>query len=311
MSARFRTTFCGWLDQFLDHLKHERGATNGTLGTYRPDLEELSRILDAEGLELAGTHDDLRVIRAYLAVLSERETRLGETVARSSVSRKLSTLRSMLRFLVSQNILAFNAARLVRAPKGERRLPTVVSERTATEALSLPDTSDPEGLRDLAMLELLYSSGLRRAELSGIDIADIDLKRSTVRVLGKGNKIRVVPVGSDACSAVERYLLRRCELGKTRDPKALFLLADGRRMTPGMVYHVVRKYFKPNGELSRSHPHMMRHSFATHLLDRGAEIRAVQEMLGHSSLRTTQRYTHLTTDRLKQAYDSAHPRSGE
>jgi integrase/recombinase XerC len=110
---------------------------------------------------------------------------------------------------------------------------------------------------------------------------------------------------------VEHYLHHRSELGETRDPKALFLLGDGRRMTGGMVYHIVRKYFKPNGEFARSHPHMMRHSFATHLLDHGAEIRAVQEMLGHSSLRTTQRYTHLETDRLKQAYDSAHPRSGE
>ena len=311
MAAQWQTTFSGWLDQFLDHLKHERAASQGTLGTYRADLEEFSRMLHDEELELNGTHDDIRVIRAYLAALSDKETRLGESVARGSISRKLSTLRSMLKFLVSQDILQFNAARLIRAPKGEQRLPTVVSERAASQALSAPDTSNPEGLRDVAMLELLYSSGLRRAELAGIDIADIDIKQCTVRVLGKGNKIRIVPVGAQAREAVEQYLNRRSELGEKRDPKALFLLSDGRRMTPGMVYHIVRKYFRPNGELARSHPHMMRHSFATHLLDHGAEIRAVQEMLGHSSLRTTQRYTHLTTDRLKQAYDSAHPRSGE
>lgn len=311
MAIDFRTRFAEWLEQFLDHLQHQRAASGGTLETYRADLEEFSNILDAERLTLEGTHDDLGVIRIYLTALSERKTREGKPVARASISRKLSTLRSMLRFLVNQGIFEVNAARLVRSPKGERRLPTVVSERVAAQALDAPDKSTVDGLRDAAMLEILYSSGLRRAELAGIDIADIDQQGGTVRVMGKGQKIRIVPVGGKALEAVGHYLGRRSEISESPDPKALFLLANGKRMTAGMVYHVVRKYFNVSGEQSRSHPHMLRHSCATHLLDHGAEIRAVQEVLGHSSLRTTQRYTHLTIDRLKQSYDAAHPRSGE
>ncbi len=311
MASEFRTRFAGWLEQFLDHLQHQRAASDGTLDTYRADLDEFSDILDIEGLVLEGTHDDLRVIRTYLTAISERQSRDGKPLVRASISRKLSTVRSMLRFLVNQGIFEMNAARLVRSPKGERRLPTIVSERVAAQALATPKKNTVDGLRDSAMLEILYSSGLRRAELAGIDIADIDLHGGTVRVMGKGRKIRIVPVGSKALEAVRQYLARRNETGESLDPKALFLLANGKRMTGGMVYHVVRKYFKSTGEQSRSHPHMLRHSCATHLLDHGAEIRAVQEVLGHSSLRTTQRYTHLTIDRLKQSYDAAHPRSGE
>lgn len=311
MASEFRTRFAGWLEQFLDHLQHQRAASDGTLDTYRADLDEFSDILDIEGLVLEGTHDDLRVIRTYLTAISERQSRDGKPLVRASISRKLSTVRSMLRFLVNQGIFEMNAARLVRSPKGERRLPTIVSERVAAQALATPKKNTVDGLRDSAMLEILYSSGLRRAELAGIDIADIDLHGGTVRVMGKGRKIRIVPVGSKALEAVRQYLARRNETGESLDPKALFLLANGKRMTGGMVYHVVRKYFKSIGEQSRSHPHMLRHSCATHLLDHGAEIRAVQEVLGHSSLRTTQRYTHLTIDRLKQSYDAAHPRSGE
>ncbi len=311
MASEFRTRFSGWLEQFLDHLQHQRAASDGTLDTYRADLDEFSDILDIEGLVLQGTHDDLRVIRTYLTAISERQSRDGKPLVRASISRKLSTVRSMLRFLVNQGIFELNAARLVRSPKGERRLPTIVSERVAAQALATPKKNTVDGLRDSAMLEILYSSGLRRAELAGIDIADIDLHGGTVRVMGKGRKIRIVPVGSKALEAVRQYLARRNETGESLDPKALFLLANGKRMTGGMVYHVVRKYFKSTGEQSRSHPHMLRHSCATHLLDHGAEIRAVQEVLGHSSLRTTQRYTHLTIDRLKQSYDTAHPRSGE
>jgi site-specific recombinase XerD len=204
-----------------------------------------------------------------------------------------------------------NAGRLIKSPKGAKRLPGVFSERAASEALAKPDLTTPVGLRDGAMLELLYSSGLRRAEIAGISMTDINLKDGTVRILGKGNKIRIVPVGSQAVKAIQNYIQARAEFENIQDKSALFLLVNGKRMTPGAVYHIVQKYFRDTQDVGRSHPHMLRHSFATHLLDGGAEIRAVQEMLGHSSLRTTQRYTHLTVSRLKEAYDSAHPRSGE
>jgi site-specific recombinase XerD len=297
------------LGAFLDHLTHERAASKGTIGTYRADLEEFIKILSDEELILEGTQADIQPLREYLRIASETKNKKGKHTVAQSVSRKLSTVRSFLRYLTNQGIFSMNAARLIKSPKGPKRLPGVVSERAASKALAKPDLSTSSGLRDQAMLELLYSSGLRRAELAGISIGDINLKDGTVRILGKGNKVRIVPVGERAITAVNNYIPSRKEFGEVQDRSALFLLDSGKRMTPGAVYHIVKKYFRDDSESGPTHPHKLRHSFATHLLDHGAEIRAVQEMLGHSSLRTTQKYTHLTIDRLKQAYDSAHPRS--
>ncbi|MEP7233844.1 MAG: tyrosine-type recombinase/integrase [Ignavibacteriota bacterium] len=311
MATRFEKDFSQWLDSFLDHLAHERGASKGTLLTYRADLEEFKKILSDEKLSLEGSQSDILPLRTYLRVLSEIKTKHGKPIVSQSISRKLSTVRSFLRYLTNQGIFAMNAGRLIKSPKGAKRLPEVFSEHTTSQALAKPDISEPMGLRDAAMLEILYSCGLRRAEVAGISLNDLNLKEGTVRILGKGNKVRIVPIGSQAISMTERYLHVRKEQKNIEDNTALFLLVNGKRMSPGAVYHIVRKYFRATEDVGRSHPHMLRHSFATHLLDGGAEIRAVQEMLGHSSLRTTQRYTHLTLSRLKDAYDSAHPRSGE
>jgi site-specific recombinase XerD len=311
MKTDFEKAFPLWLDSFLDHLAHERGASKGTLLTYRADLEEFEKILSDEGLELIGTQSDIAPLRMYLRILSETKSKHGKPIVSQSISRKLSTVRSFLRHLTNQGIFAMNAGRLIKSPKGAKRLPGVVSERAASEALAKPDLSTPSGLRDSAMLELLYSSGLRRAEISGISLNDLNMAEGTIRVLGKGNKIRIVPVGTKAVNAIKNYIPVRTDFGEIQDRTALFLLVNGKRMTPGAVYHIVRKYFHGIPDVGRSHPHILRHSFATHLLDHGAEIRAVQEMLGHSSLRTTQKYTHLTIDRLKKSYDKAHPRSGE
>ncbi|MDP4229226.1 MAG: tyrosine recombinase XerC [Bacteroidota bacterium] len=311
MKTDFEKDFPAWLESFLDHLSHERGASKGTLSTYAADLQEFYHIICAEGLTLTGSQSDIGPLRVYLQVLSETKNKHGKPLVSQSISRKLSTVRSFLRFLANQGIFTMNAGRLIKSPKGAKRLPGVVSERAASQALAGPDQSTPTGLRDLAMLELLYSSGLRRAELSSISTNDLNLTDGTVRVLGKGSKVRIVPIGSKAIEAIKKYMPVRQEFGEIPDKSALFLLINGKRMTPGAVYHIVKKYFHGVQDVGRSHPHMLRHSFATHLLDHGAEIRAVQEMLGHSSLRTTQRYTHLTVDRLKQAYDSAHPRSGD
>ena len=311
MTSDFESAFPQWLESFLDHLSHERGASKGTLSTYRADLEEFQKILSDEGLILTGSQSDILPLRTYLRLLSETKSKLGKPIVSQSISRKLSTVRSFLRYLTNQGIFAMNAGRLIKSPKGSKRLPGVFSERAASEALAKLDLSTPTGLRDAAMLELLYSSGLRRAEISNITLNDMNLKEGTVRILGKGNKIRIVPVGAKAVEAIENYIPSRAQMAQIIDRTALFLLVNGKRMTPGAVYHIVGKYFKGIEDVGRKHPHMLRHSFATHLLDGGAEIRAVQEMLGHSSLRTTQRYTHLTVSRLKDAYDSAHPRSGE
>jgi len=309
MTTDFEKDFPQWLDDFLNHLIHERGASKGTLSTYRADLEEFGKILSDEGLTLDGTQSDIHPLRSYLAILSESKNKHGKPIVSQSISRKLSTVRSFLRYLTNQGIFAMNAGRLIKSPKGAKRLPGVFSERAASQALAKPDLSTSKGLRDAAMLELLYSSGLRRAEISGISMNDMNLEDGIVRILGKGNKIRIVPVGAKAVEAIKKYIPARAEVEHIIDKSALFLLTNGKRMSPGAVYHIVKKYFKGIEDVGRSHPHMLRHSFATHLLDGGAEIRAVQEMLGHSSLRTTQRYTHVTVGRLKEAYDNAHPRS--
>ena len=311
MTSDFEKAFPQWLESFLGHLSHERGASKGTLTTYEADLQEFHQILTDEELTLSGTQADILPLRTYLRVLSEAKSKHGKPLVSQSVSRKLSTVRSFLRYLTNQGIFTMNAGRLIKSPKGAKRLPAVFSERSASKALAKPDLSTPTGMRDAAMLELLYSSGLRRAEIAGISFNDMNLTDGTVRILGKGNKIRIVPVGAKAVKAIEAYIGVRTEIENIQDKSALFLLVNGKRMTAGAVYHIVRKYFQGIEDVGRSHPHMLRHSFATHLLDGGAEIRAVQEMLGHSSLRTTQRYTHLTIGRLKEAYDSAHPRSGD
>jgi integrase/recombinase XerC len=322
----FYSEFPHWLRSFLEYLEHEREASDRTLEAYEGDLVDLYRILKAERLTLSGTHDDLQVLRRYLHILASQPTQNNDQMKATSLGRKLAAVRSFVKFLVKRGVFQFNAARLVKTPKTERRLPDVVTERTMSQVLSHAQGQDTSSTvaasgsatsaRDQAILELLYSSGLRRSELCSIDIGDLDLQSGTARVLGKGNKQRVVPVGKKAIEAIEVFLPERrarqsdIPADAQDDRNALFLLDNGRRMTPRMVYHVVTKAFKGTQDVVRPHPHMLRHTCATHLLDHGADLRAVKDVLGHESLRTTQRYTHLTIDRLQSVYDKAHPRSG-
>lgn len=295
------------LRSFLDHQRYERAASPHTLLAYENDLQEFAKILEAENMALAGTRDDVIAIRRYLRILSQpRED--GKPLSAASIGRKVAALRSFLKYLVTTGKISYNAARLIRTPKKEKRLPDVASERSVEEALLLPDANTPVGLRDAAVLELLYSSGLRRSELCNIDADDLDFRKGTARILGKGNKTRIVPLGEKAMQALKAYQRKWVKFDGS-EQKAFFLLEDGRRMTPRVVYYITRKYFRGASDVTSAHPHMLRHSFATHLLDHGAELRAVQEMLGHTSLRTTQRYTHVTAGRLKEVYDKAHPRS--
>jgi integrase/recombinase XerC len=309
MANDFTRSFSEFERSFLDYMKHERAASRHTLTAYQTDLDEFFTIVTNNSLSLRGKEEDIASLRRYLRILSAKTDENGKTLSTTSIGRKLATVRSFLRYLVREGIFKYNAARHIKTPKREKRLPSVASERSIEKVLTKPEVSEPEGARDAAILELLYSSGLRRSELCGINLTDIDLRQKTVRVLGKGNKERIVPIGEKAVGAIEHYRSARSKWEKITDREALFLLSNGKRLTPRMVYHIVVKYFRGIPDARAAHPHMLRHTFATHLLDRGAEIRAVQEMLGHSSLATTQRYTHLTVDRLKQAYDSAHPRS--
>jgi integrase/recombinase XerC len=286
------------LGAFLRYLAAEKQASPHTLRSYRNDLEQFRRFLtktpDDRSLRHALDDLDARVIRAYLARLHER--RLDPT----SVARKLAALRSWLRFLVRRGVLARNPAADIRAPRAGRKLAGFLPVDEAKALLDSGETS----VRDRAILEMLYATGLRVSELSGLDLDDVDRGEGTVRVLGKGRKERVVPFGAKAASALDAYLEAR---GSARGP--LFTGRQGRRLGVRSLFDVVRRRARAAGLTRRVSPHTLRHSFATHLLDAGADLRAIQELLGHSRLSTTQRYTHVGSAQLMRVYDQAHPRA--
>jgi len=299
------------LEQFLLNLQVEKNSAAQTLRSYRSDLLQfLGFMKERLGTSRIGgkipltpervTHLD---VRAYLASLHRRN-------AKSSVARKLSSIRSFFAYLVRQGVVKQNPAEMVAAPKRAQRLPEVLPVDEAFRLVHGPDRAAVLGSRDAAMLEVLYSSGLRVSELTSLNLASVDRHLGVVRVIGKGDKERVVPIGSKALEALDVYLRRRGELlGRREEHGALFLNRRGGRLTPRSVARLLLRYVR-HCNLSRSvSPHGLRHTFATHLLDAGADLRAVQEMLGHASLSTTQRYTHLTVDKLMAVYDRAHPRS--
>jgi len=299
------------LEQFLLHLKVEKNASSHTVRNYHGDLRQfldfmqarLGRTGDGEPTPPAPDEVSYLDVRAYLASLHRR-------IAKSSVARKLSALRSFFAYLVRQGVIRQNPAEMVAAPKMAQKLPEVLPVDDAFRLMHGPSTDAALGCRDLAILEVLYSSGLRVSELTSLNLDSIDAELGIVRVIGKGDKERVVPIGSKALEAVGAYLGRRGELlaGK-EEHGALFLNSRGGRLTPRSVGRLLRRYVR-HCQLPRAvSPHGLRHTFATHLLDAGADLRAVQEMLGHASLSTTQRYTHLTVDKLMAVYDRAHPRS--
>lgn len=280
---------------FLRHLRVERAASPHTIRSYRTDLAQFAEFLQAA--RIAGPAAvDVRVVRGYLVALHARG------LDAVSVSRKLAALRTWFRFLVRRGFLDRNPAREVRAPRVARKL---VSFLPIDETIALVDRPAAPGTeRDHAILELLYASGLRVAEVSGLDVDDVDRDERTVRVLGKGRKERIVPFGVPAARALEAWLGRR---GDGRGP--LFLNPRGRRLGVRSIYTIVRRSARAAGIARRVSPHTLRHTFATHLLDAGADLRAIQELLGHSRLSTTQRYTHVGSDQLMRVYDQAHPRA--
>ncbi len=278
---------------FLRHLSVEKNASPHTLRSYRSDLVEFTR-----SLEGAIVGADSRTIRAFLVSLHARG------LDAVTVARKLAAVRSFYRFLVRRGVVERNPARETRGP---RRAQKLVSFLPIDEATALVDARALGGAardRDVAILEVLYATGLRVSELTGLDVEAIDRTERTVRVLGKGRKERIVPYGAAAEKALERYLAPR---PAARGP--LFVNARGGRLTDRSVRNVVRRAARSAGVVRRVTPHTLRHTFATHLLDAGADLRAIQELLGHSRLSTTQRYTHVGTDQLMRVYDAAHPRA--
>lgn len=294
---------------FVVHLETERRASRHTVEAYKSDLDQLAAFVH-ERRPGAGLGDlDVLLLRGWLG-------RLARTHAPASVARKIAAARALLRFFQRRGDIDKNPADELALPKVRRPLPTFLNVDAAAEVVTTPDDDNVEGLRDRALLETLYGAGLRVSELTGLDRADVDLgagegAMGSVRVIGKGDKERMVPLGSAAVAALRSYLARRDELRhpKTRaiDPRALFLSRRGTRLGVRCVQALVHRYGALGAGRADLHPHALRHTFATHLLDGGADLRAIQKLLGHASLSTTQRYTHVSIDHLVKVYDSAHP----
>ena len=285
------------LRRFLRYLSAERQASPHTVRAYRADLDDFCAFCaEAGAAEVEAV--DVRLIRAYLARLHRRG------LDPASVARHLSAVRSWFRFLVRRGVMERNVARAVKSPRLPRKL---VSFLPVDEAGPMVDGRGLAGRareRDRAILELLYASGLRVSELSGVDVEDVDRQGMTVRVLGKGGKERIVPFGRAAGRALDAYLAERGDRGG-----ALFVNARGTRLGTRSVHALVKRAARAAAIERRVSPHTLRHSFATHLLDGGADLRVVQELLGHSRLTTTQRYTHVSSAHVMRAYDAAHPRA--
>jgi len=296
------------LAAFLRHLADERRLSAHTLSNYRRDLARLSRRLRvaSPACPEGATHApwevlDQQQVRDYLAWRHRSGT------SAKTLQRELSALRSFYKYLMREGIVERNPAAGVRAPKAARRLPATLD---ADQLAALLDTADEDVLmvRDQAMIELFYSSGLRLAELVSLDLGDIDRDDGSLEVMGKGSKARRLPVGGLALAAIDRWLAVRGTLAQAGEP-ALFVSRRGRRVHPRTVQERLRRFGLVRGAARHVHPHLLRHSFASHLLESSGDLRAVQELLGHANIATTQIYTHLDFQHLAQVYDAAHPRA--
>lgn len=293
------------LKQFLDLYCSnitQKNFSPHTMKAYRTDIEQLISHL-AESSKLKDIHQITRkTMRSYLSSM------LGYGYSKSSVARKLSSINSFFKFLCAHGILNSNPANGLHTPKSKRELPSFLGEHEIADLMVLLNRSTTLELRDASILELLYSTGIRASELIGLNIHDIDLHSDIIRVKGKGRRERVLPYGRPAKKALTQYLERRSELNP-KETQAVFLNRFGRRLSTRSLQRIVKKYLARVASIRRKSPHTLRHSFATHLLDRGADLRAVQELLGHKSLATTQIYTHITVKKLKEIYGRAHPRA--
>lgn len=286
-----------YIDKFIDYLKIEKNASEYTLINYSVDLRDFSKFLGDISVETI----DYLVLRRYLAHMKEKN------YSKRTVARKLASLRSFFKFLYREGYIKTNPASSVATPKLDKKLPLFLDTDEVVKLIEAPNEKDVAGLRDRAILETLYSTGMRVSELVRLNIENIDFISGVVKVFGKGKKERLAPIGDKALRAIRNYLDRRG--AELTDKKVIFLNKNGTRLTDRSVRRVVEKYIKRASLRKGISPHTLRHSFATHLLDRGADLRSVQELLGHMNLSTTQIYTHVTTKRLKEVYDKSHPRA--
>lgn len=302
-----------YLDDFLKHLKYERNASPHTLRNYEIDLVQFYDHVAPPDKEGNRREVDIRAldnltIRDFMATLYEQKKK------KSSIHRKVASLRTFFRYLCREGVLELNPAMLVASPRVERTLPNHLNVEQMIRFIETPETDTVLGKRDRAILELLYASGLRVSELVNLNMRDIDFTNQNVRVKGKGRKERIVPFGEHAKIALQNYLGVRGELlveadPEKMDPLAVFMNYQGTRITTRSVGRMVDKYVKICADIHHISPHSLRHSFATHLLDAGADLRVIQELLGHVRLSTTQQYTHVAMDKLMEVYDKAHPKA--
>jgi len=301
------------IERFLEYLRVERNASAHTLRSYSADLEQFRNFLLSSELHVDKKKGDVAVekidhlaIRAYLSHLYRGHKK-------SSLARKLAAQRSFFKYLVEEGLLAQSPAEIVATPKQEKPLPTFLPVDEVFSLMETPDQSTTWGIRDRAILETLYSCGIRVSELVGLTDGDIDFTLGILKVFGKGRKERIVPIGEKALAAMRGYLPQRDRIIAGLPPSGskapIFINHRGGRLTSRSVARILQKHILKCGLLRKVSPHALRHSFATHLLDAGADLRAIQELLGHVSLSTTQRYTHVSVDKLMEVYDRAHPRA--
>lgn len=290
------------VEEFLSHLKHERNASPHTISSYGGDLGQLEAYLIEKKADWRSA--DNVVLRGFLARLYEKKLK------KSTIARKLAAMRSFYDFCLKRKWIEENPAKVLATPRQDRNVPSFLSEDEMTEFLDLPSSDKSLDLRDRALLELLYASGIRVGELVAVDLEDVGFDERLVRVKGKGKKERLVPFGRKAEASLRTYLRARPDLLKDRlGQNALFLNYKGGRLTSRSVERIVGKYIRRTAVNRKISPHSLRHSFASHLLSRGADLRVIQELLGHASLATTQKYTHLDLKQLLDVYKKSHPRS--
>lgn len=294
-----------YLKHFLHYLSVEKGLAQNSLEAYERDLTQfLQYMTESQGLSTIDQIERIHIVQ-YLMLLRQK----GK--ASSTVARTMTAIRGLFKFLVQEQVIRDNPAMYMDSPKIDKKLPKVMSLQEVERLLEAPRVHEPAGVRDKAMLELLYASGIRVSELVSLNLDDLNLGMGFIRCIGKGSKERIVPVGRIALEWLDRYIqtARLKLLGEHRIEQALFLNRYGRRLTRQGFWKIIKQYAQEAGIDKDITPHTLRHSFATHLLENGADLRAVQEMLGHADISTTQIYTHVTKVRMKEVYNQTHPRA--
>jgi tyrosine recombinase XerC len=291
--------------KFLEYIEFEKHFSSHTQKSYGNDLlqfiDYLEKVCDVVDIEKV----NFKHIRSFVGSM------IRGGFKKSTAERKLASIKSFFRFLTKKKYIKKNPAELVKSPKKEQRIPSFLTQSDTRKLMNLNVGDRPIDIRNKAILELLYGTGMRAGEMCKLDVESLNIKGKIIRVEGKGGKERVLPLGEMSAASLEDYLAVRESIAKSKEEKALFLNKNGGRLSTRSLQRIVKQFIQKVADLSKASPHTLRHTFATHLLERGADIRSVQELLGHSSLSTTQVYTHVSISRLKKVYMDAHPRSGK